>query len=284
MTFESHLKSTARLVQKSLRDWFPKGVPSRLSRAMRYSLFSSGKCLRPAIALAVSDALEGNRKNILPAACALEMIHTYSLIHDDLPAMDDDDMRRGKPSNHKAFDEATAILAGDALLTAAFEIIARETPDPRLASPLVRELAQAAGANGMVGGQSLDLSRNGRVEVIHEKKTAALICASARMGAIAAGAPAKQVNALGRYGRSIGLAFQIVDDILDRSATAHILGKTPGKDAQQGKKTFPARFGLPESKKRAFNQVQAARRAVRFLGERGSRLCHLADWIISRTH
>ncbi len=284
MTPASHLRSVSRLVQKSLREWFPKGVPSRLSRSMRYSLFSGGKALRPAIALAVCDALEGKRADILPAACALEMIHTYSLIHDDLPAMDDDDMRRGKPSNHRAFDEATAILAGDALLTEAFGLIVRETPDPRVASELVLELSEAAGARGMVGGQSLDLEKSGIVEAIHEKKTAALIRAAAKMGAIAAGASSKRVAALGRYGRAVGLAFQIADDILDRSSTAQVLGKTPGKDARQGKKTFPATFGLPESRKRAKLQVQAARRAVRFLGERGNRLCDLAEWIVSRKH
>ena len=284
MSLEAHLQSTAKLVHQSLRAWFPTGVPSRLSRSMRYSLFSKGKCLRPVLAITVSDAMGGKRKNILPAACALEMIHTYSLIHDDLPSMDDDDMRRGKPSNHRAFDEETAILAGDALQTAAFEILLEKTPDRKLAGDLALVLSKAAGAQGMVGGQILDLQKNARVEEIHEKKTGALLCAATKMGALAAGAKPAQQRALEKYGRSIGLAFQIMDDILDRSSTTQVLGKTPGKDAQQGKKTFPAKFGLPESRKRALNQIQAAKKAVRFLGERGSRLCDIADWIISRTH
>ncbi len=284
MSLEAHLQSTAKLVHQSLRAWFPTGVPSRLSRSMRYSLFSKGKCLRPVLAITVSDAMGGKRKNILPAACALEMIHTYSLIHDDLPSMDDDDMRRGKPSNHRAFDEETAILAGDALQTAAFEILLEKTPDRKLAGDLALVLSKAAGAQGMVGGQILDLQKNARVEEIHEKKTGALLCAATKMGALAAGAKPAQQRALEKYGRSIGLAFQIMDDILDRSSTTQVLGKTPGKDAQQGKKTFPAKFGLPESRKRALSQVQAAKKAVRFLGERGNRLCDIADWIISRTH
>ncbi|MDP6959232.1 MAG: polyprenyl synthetase family protein, partial [Planctomycetota bacterium] len=254
MSLDAHLKSTAKLVHKSLRAWFPTGIPSRLSRSMRYSLFSKGKCLRPILAITVSDAMGGKRRNILPAACALEMIHTYSLIHDDLPSMDDDDMRRGKPSNHRAFDEETAILAGDALQTAAFEILLERTPDRKLAGELALVLSKAAGAQGMVGGQILDLQKNARVEEIHEKKTGALLCAATKMGAVAAGAPATQIIALEKYGRSIGLAFQIVDDILDRSSTTQVLGKTPGKDDQQGKKTFPARFGLPESQKRALSQ------------------------------
>jgi geranylgeranyl pyrophosphate synthase len=198
--------------------------------------------------------------------------------------MDDDDMRRGKPSNHRAFDEETAILAGDALQTAAFEILLEKTPDRKLAGDLALVLSKAAGAQGMVGGQILDLQKNARVEEIHEKKTGALLCAATKMGALAAEATSTQQRALEKYGRSIGLAFQIVDDILDRSSTTQVLGKTPGKDDQQGKKTFPAKFGLPESRKRALSQVQAAKKAVRFLGERGSRLCDIADWIISRTH
>lgn len=248
---------------------------------MRYSLLDGGKRLRPLILLSVSDAHGGPRAHAMPAACAIEMIHTYSLIHDDLPAMDDDDFRRGKPSNHKAFDEATAILAGDGLLTAAFEVIARNTPPP-LAAKLVLELATAAGPIGMVGGQQLDLGTDGDVHEIHKRKTGALITAAARMGAVAAGA--KDLASITKYGRSLGLAFQIVDDILDVLGTARELGKTPGKDARQGKKTYPSLYGVEGSKRRAVHCVRAAHRAVAYLGERGQRLRDLADWVLSRTH
>jgi geranylgeranyl diphosphate synthase type II len=248
---------------------------------MRYSLFSRCKRLRPQLAIEVCRAFGGRLRDVLPAACALEMIHTYSLIHDDLPAMDDDDFRRGKPSNHKAFDEATAILAGDALQAAAFETIAKRSP-PKVAAALVRELASAAGAAGMVGGQQLDLALRADVREIHLRKTAALITAAARMGAIAAGA--RDLRAITRYGRSLGLAFQIVDDILDLSGTARELGKTPGKDARQGKKTYPAVYGLDSSRRRAESLVRDAVNAVGFLRERGKRLRDLAHRVLSRTH
>ncbi len=250
---------------------------------MRYSLLNGGKRMRPIIALTVCEALGGKGYDALPAACGLEMIHTYSLIHDDLPAMDDDDFRRGKPSNHKAFDEATAILAGDALQAAAYEVIARRTPDPALAARLVLELATAAGAVGMVGGQQLDLATTADVREIHERKTAALIAAAARMGAMAARASPTVLARLTRYGRALGLAFQIVDDILDVSGSARELGKTPGKDLQQGKKTYPAVFGLEESRGRAAALIREAHRAVDFLGEKGIRLRELADGVVSRT-
>jgi len=251
---------------------------------MRYSLLDGGKRLRPLIVLSVCDALGGRTTEAMPAACAVEMIHTYSLIHDDLPAMDDDDFRRGKRSNHRAFDEATAILAGDALQAAAFELIAKRTRDAAVAARLTFELASAAGAAGMCGGQQLDLAPKADVEEIHRRKTGALLTASARMGAIAAGAAPRTLTRITRYGRSLGLAFQIVDDILDVLGSARDLGKTPGKDARQGKRTYPARYGLEESRRRADSCVMDALRAVGFLGKRGAILKDLARWVSSRTH
>ncbi|MBI2901517.1 MAG: polyprenyl synthetase family protein [Planctomycetes bacterium] len=246
---------------------------------MRYSLLDGGKRLRPILAIRTCEAFGGAEAEAMPAACALEMIHTYSLIHDDLPAMDDDDFRRGKPSCHKAFDEATAILAGDALQAAAFEVLARRGSDPRL----VLELAAAAGAAGMCGGQQLDLATGADVREIHRRKTGALLTAAVRMGAIAAGAPDRALARVTRYGRAVGLAFQIVDDILDVSGSARDLGKTPGKDARQGKKTFPALYGMEGSRLRAEACVREAVTAVAFLGERGARLRELARWILSRS-
>ncbi len=255
---------------------------------MRYSVFGGGKRLRPALAIMTCDALRGMRANVLPSAAAIEMIHTYSLIHDDLPAMDDDDFRRGRPSCHKAFDEATAILAGDGLLTLAFETIATHTNDARLVGALVKELSIGAGHAGMVGGQQLDLAgskRSGPAELqaIHRRKTAALLTSSVRLGAIAARATPSQLASLTTYGRSLGLAFQIVDDILDETGTVVQLGKTPGKDARQGKATYPALYGIEESRQRAARLIDGARRALQFLGSRGAELDAIARFMSERT-
>jgi geranylgeranyl diphosphate synthase type II len=232
---------------------------------MRYTLLSAGKRIRPTLVLEVCRALGGDLRNALPAACAIEYVHTYSLIHDDLPAMDDDDFRRGKPSNHKRFGDATAILAGDALQTAAFEALAR-TPDRTLIAPMVEALARASGAAGMVGGQELDLAPRADLEEIHAKKTAALFRAAAHLGALAARSP--RSRDLARFGLHLGLAFQAVDDILDAS--------------ERGRRNYARVYGTEEARRRAAREVASAKAAIRFLGERGTRLNQIADFIVSR--
>ena len=242
----------------------PRGFGSRLHEAMRYSVLSGGKRLRPCLCLMVNRALGGSEADILPAASALEMIHTYSLIHDDLPCMDDDDFRRGRPSCHKAFDEATAVLAGDALLTLAFEATARLTPDPAMAGELVALLSEAAGPQGMVLGQMRDLESTRKkpdleqVRAIHETKTAAMIAAGFAMGAASARAPREVCDRIQEAGRWIGLAFQVVDDILDIESTSEELGKTAGKDEEDAKMTYPAAVGLDAARQAARDMTDRA--------------------------
>jgi geranylgeranyl diphosphate synthase type II len=258
----------SRPLEAALERFLPKrGVPSRLQAALRYTLFNAGKRIRPMLVLQVCKDLGGDLRNALPCACAIEFIHTYSLIHDDLPAMDDDDVRRGKPSSHKKFDEATAILAGDALLTAAFEAIAR-TPDQTLVGPMTLSLARGAGAAGMVGGQQIDLSPKADVHEIHQKKTAALFQASTHLGALAARSP-KAAN-LARYGLHLGLAFQAVDDILDAS--------------EEGRRNVARIYGLPKAHRLAAREVAAAKAAIGFMGVKGERLRQIADFVLDRKH
>jgi geranylgeranyl pyrophosphate synthase len=253
------MEENRRKVDAELEALLPPGhgFGGRLGEAMRYSIFSGGKRLRPFLCLAVCQGLDGNEAEAMPSACALEMIHTYSLIHDDLPAMDDDALRRGRPSCHKAFDEATAILAGDALLTLAFEVVARRTPSPDLVAPLTAALAQAAGPEGMVLGQMRDLETEGAdpelgmVEAIHETKTAAMLRGAFLMGAVAARADAGMQERMARAGDWIGRAFQVIDDILDIESSSEALGKTAGKDREAGKMTYPAAVGLEASKEAA---------------------------------
>ena len=244
-----------------------RGVPKRLQAAMRYTLFNAGKRLRPMLVMEVCKALGGDPKQAYPSACAVEYIHTYSLIHDDLPAMDDDDVRRGKPSSHKKFDEATAILAGDALQAAAFEAIAR-TPDTRLVAPMILALADGAGAVGMVGGQQIDLAPKAAVREIHTKKTAALFAASTRLGALAA--RKGHVDDLTRYGLHLGLAFQVVDDILDAS--------------EEGRRNYARIYGMTQARRQAAREVAAAKAAIRFLDRKGETLAQIADFVLSRKH
>lgn len=247
-----YLESIRRQVDAALDQVLPAenvGAP-RLAEAMRYSVFAGGKRLRPALALAACRAVGGEDVQALPFACALELVHTYSLIHDDLPAMDDDDLRRGKPTSHKVYGDAMAILAGDALHTAAFQVIALGVQDRPLCAELMALLANTAGFHGMVGGQVEDLAGDReapnaeRLRRIHMNKTAALIRASICGGALSAGASAEVVKALAAFGDRLGLAFQITDDILDETGTAESLGKTPGKDRQDGKLTYVALEGL----------------------------------------
>lgn len=265
----------------------PEGPTARLAEAMRYSVFAGGKRLRPMLVLLASDLCGGEQAFAVPPACAMELIHTYSLIHDDLPAMDDDDFRRGRPSSHRAFDEATAVLAGDALLTLAFEILAQSSAHGRTAA-LVAELARASGAAGMLGGQMADMVFEGAeptaeaVEFIHYHKTGALVSACLRLGAIAAGAAEATTARLGRFGRAVGLAFQIADDALDVEASSEQLGKSAGKDVARGKITYPAVFGLAESRRRADQLIEEALAELEPCGPEADLLRHLARYIVSR--
>lgn len=265
------------------------GVPDRLADAMRYSVFAGGKRLRPLLVLLANDACMGTIESALPAACAVEMVHTYSLIHDDLPAMDDDDLRRGMPTCHRQFDEATAILAGDALLTLAFEILTEIQP-AILAARCVRQLASAAGWAGMVGGQMDDLSAQEGPKTIdwlqslHSRKTGALLTSSLRMGGILAGANPAQLDALTTFGERVGLAFQIVDDLLDAEGSSERMGKQARKDNAAGKLTYPGLLGIEESRARARQLAQEARNGLALFGPAGHRLAVLADYVVERDH
>ncbi|HLH44704.1 MAG TPA: farnesyl diphosphate synthase [Bryobacteraceae bacterium] len=263
--------------------------PSVIHRAMRYSLFAGGKRIRPLLAIASAEAVFEPAAGIETAACSLELIHTYSLIHDDLPALDNDDLRRGRPTCHKVFGEAIAILAGDALLTLAFQVLSQLELDAERRVRLVRELAAASGTvGGMIGGQVNDLEGEGKaptprlLESIHHAKTGALLRASVRLGAIYAGADCEQLKALSEFGSHIGLAFQIVDDVLDVEQPSEALGKTAGKDARQQKITFPAVYGLERSREMAEQERLAAHLALAGLGVRAQRLKNLADLIVRR--
>jgi geranylgeranyl diphosphate synthase, type II len=279
--------------------------PPRVGEAMRYSVFAGGKRLRPTLALAAAESIalaNGSdaadvRALALPVACALELIHTYSLVHDDLPAMDDDTLRRGRPTSHVVFGEGQAILAGDALLTEAFALMAREPADPGDGSLAARKLrairivADAAGPCGMVGGQAIDLDAAGAgatldgnaLRAMHARKTGALIRASAAAGAVMAGASETQLGAIERFASELGLAFQIVDDILDVEGASHDLGKTAGKDAAAGKPTYPALYGLDASRRMAADCVQRALGALEPL-RLGGQLPAIASWVTSRSN
>ena len=269
----------------------PRQRPESLHRAMRHSVFAGGKRIRPTLCLEAAAAVRPEEaEQALDVGCALEMIHTYSLIHDDLPALDNDDVRRGQPTCHKAFGEATAILAGDALLTLAFEVLARYGPAAaERRAAILADVAQAAGTlNGMIGGQMVDLESERRpvdavtVEYIHRSKTGAMIRAAVRSGALAAGAPEDQLAALSEYGAQLGLAFQIVDDILDVEGSSQKLGKTAGKDAAQQKATYPAVHGLARSRELATTRIQKAVAAVEALGPQGRWLREIALYVGER--
>jgi geranylgeranyl diphosphate synthase type II len=293
MTLNEYLQEQCRLVESALNKWVPPETepPKNIHKAMRYSLFAGGKRIRPVLCMSAAHTVADVVEGLEDAACTLELIHTYSLIHDDLPALDNDDLRRGRPTCHKVFGEAMAILAGDSLLTLAFEVLAKVevlTPERRVA--LAAELATAAGTvRGMIGGQVHDIEGEGQaptpelLEAIHRAKTGALLRASVRMGAICAGACPEQYDALSRYGEHVGLAFQIVDDVLDVEQPSEALGKTAGKDAQQGKITFPAVYGLDRSKQMAEAELSYAHECLSMFGERAYWLHQLADLVINRT-
>jgi geranylgeranyl diphosphate synthase type II len=263
--------------------------PSRLAEAIRHSLLAPCKRLRPLLVLMSCQACGCDHRQALPAACAVEMIHTYSLIHDDLPAMDDDDLRRGRPSCHALFGEATAILAGDALLAQAFEVLASGTP-PAVAARCCAELARAAGPCNLVGGQEDDLKAEfaglgiEQLERIHRRKTGAMIRVSLRLGGIVAEADETRLKALDTYGERLGLAFQIVDDLLDLMGDEQSLGKRTGKDSNHGKLTFPAALGVEESRGRAGRLIDEAIAALAPLGSRAAGLVSLARYVIERNH
>lgn len=276
---------------KTFRDRLA-ATPPRLLDAMEYSLTAGGKRLRPALVMECWTACGGNqrpesRRSALAAAAAIELIHTFSLVHDDLPAMDDDDLRRGRPTNHKVFGEAMAILAGDAMVTLAFEVIAADA-DAVVIPALVRELASASGPEGMIGGQVLDIDGENislnldQLQRLHAMKTGALLTASCRLGAIAAGASPAALNAVSTYGKHLGLAFQIVDDLLDVTSTPEQLGKATKKDAGKGKNTYPSLLGVDASRHEAERQLAEALSAIESLGENAQLLRTLALFVVQR--
>ena len=292
MNLDSRLADYTRIVDRMLNQWLPKesAKPTTLHRAMRYSLFAGGKRLRPALCLAAAQACEIRRiADALPSACAVECVHTYSLIHDDLPCMDDDDLRRGRPTSHKVFGEGTAILAGDALLTAAFEILAKTKPTARYTvADFVSELARASGSRFLVGGQVADLEAEGKksntatLRFIHRGKTAAMIICSLKLGAMSANATPRALGILEEFGDHLGLAFQVIDDILDVTQSSEQLGKSAGKDAAAGKTTYPAVVGLKASKQEAARLTDKALATLSPLGERAGILRALAKKLLDR--
>jgi geranylgeranyl diphosphate synthase type II len=287
VSVEEYLKQASARTNAALEEYLPteQEAPPDLHKAVRYSIFAGGKRLRPALALASFEACNGQGDDILLAACALEMTHTFSLIHDDLPCMDNDDFRRGRPTNHKVFGEALAILAGDSLLVYAFELLAR-TGRPECVATLARGL----GTKGMLGGQVVDIQSEGKsvgletVNYIHRHKTAALIEASLVLGAQMADAGADVTAGIGAFGNNIGLAFQIVDDVLDLEQTTETLGKDAGSDLARGKATYPAVVGIAESKAAAKRLVEEAKAEIRKLPIQSGILELIADYIITRVH
>ncbi|MGH9559783.1 MAG: polyprenyl synthetase family protein [Bryobacteraceae bacterium] len=292
MTLDQYIAAQQKRVDQALDRWVPPETaePATIHRAMRYSLFAGGKRVRPLLAISAAEAVSDSPAGAESAASALELIHTYSLIHDDLPALDNDDLRRGRPTCHKVFGEAMAILAGDALLTLAFEVLSRlESIDAARKIHLAEELSRAAGTvGGMIGGQVNDIEGEGKrptallLESIHRAKTGALLRASVRMGAIYAGAAEDELAALSKYGEHIGLAFQIIDDVLDVEQSSEALGKTAGKDQAQRKITFPAVYGVERSREMAEQERLAAHVALRPFDDRADRLRQIADFIVLR--
>lgn len=294
MDLKGYLQERREIIDQILERLVPGqgDYPERLHEAMGYSVFAGGKRLRPILALAACEIVSGEWEKAVISGCALEMIHTYSLIHDDLPAMDDDDMRRGVATSHKVFGEAMAILAGDALLTHAFDVLSGEQdgslPD-RVRLEIIQEIAAAAGSRGMVGGQAVDIISEGEkvvdqptLEYIHTHKTGAMIRSAVRVGAIAGGATASQLRALTRYGDRIGLAFQITDDILDLMGDEKALGKKVGSDLARQKKTYPALLGIPESRERAQVLASAAVEALDQFEARREPLRAIANYVVER--
>lgn len=293
---ESYLAERRERVDRALNVFFPasSGLQKTVVEAARYSLFAGGKRLRPILCLAAAEVTGGTADDAMPAACALEMIHTYSLIHDDLPAMDNDDFRRGKPTNHKVYGEAVAILAGDTLLTEAFGLVADPNlgnngnlpPEKRL--QVIHILVKAAGHRGMIGGQVIDLEGETRemdfptVKYMHIRKTGALISASLEIGGLLGGGEATDLQRLVRYGKHLGLAFQITDDLLDVEGDAVLMGKNPGSDVARNKKTYPALLGITRSREAAKEHVNQAVEALRTFDRRAEPLRAIARYLLER--
>lgn len=298
MEIQNYLNEQKERVETALRHYIPAPLEpfSRHIESMRYSLFAGGKRIRPILCLAAAETVRSRTEigdALLPVACALECIHTYSLIHDDLPAMDNDELRRGKPTNHVLYGEAEAILAGDGLLTLAFELITTDNSRGLRAKQrlsIARVVARAAGSLGMVGGQFLDIVNENSdypfevLQTIHRSKTGALITASVQAGAIGAEASAEQTEALFVYGNEIGLAFQIVDDLLNATATTEQLGKKAGSDKTLGKATYPGYFGIDETRRKAQQATARAKEALSTFGEKADPLRSLAEYLYRRTH
>lgn len=288
---KDYLASRTAAVNKALLRFLPRvsAKPATIHKAMHYSLFAGGKRMRPALCLAAAAACGGDEAEALPLACAVECIHTYSLIHDDLPAIDNDDYRRGKLTNHKVFGEGIAILAGDALLTQAFEIAAKCRAWPRYPhQQIILELAQAAGSRQLIAGQVADLEAEGKtipaaqLKYIHERKTSALLCCAARLGGMSANCAPNQLQALTKFGYNVGLAFQVIDDILDITQTSEQLGKTAGKDTAAQKATYPAIVGLEKSRQIAQRLTEQAFAALKIFRGQAVALEALAQYLLQR--
>ena len=293
MDLPEYLRARRAEVDRALDRFLPsaKTRPATIHQAMRYSLFAGGKRLRPILCLAAAEACGAPAKVALPLACAVECIHTYSLVHDDLPSMDNDDFRRGRPTCHKAFGEGIAVLAGDALLTIAFEIATTAEPTRRYSlREIIRELATGAGSRKLIAGQVADLEGEGKpatraqLRYIHENKTAALLTTTVRLGAMSATATAPQLEAITKFGRSLGLAFQVIDDILDVTQTSEKLGKSAGKDVAAQKATYPAVIGLKKSRLEARRLTSQAHDALAHFGKKADPLRALANHLLERDY
>lgn len=293
MDLKEYLADRATEVDAALDAFLPKEKekPATIHKAMRYSVFAGGKRLRPILCLAAAEACGGDPESALPPACAVEILHTYSLVHDDLPCMDDDDLRRGRPTCHKVYGEGMAVLTGDALLTEAFLIVSQTPAAKRYpAASFVMELALTGGSTKLIGGQVMDLEGEGqkltkaKLVKIHEAKTAALLTTSIRLGAMSANATDKQLEALTVFGHALGLAFQVIDDILDVTASTEVLGKTAGKDEAVDKATYPAILGLEKSRKEAAKLTKQAMDALQPLGKKAQRLREIADYLLKREY
>jgi geranylgeranyl diphosphate synthase type II len=293
MDLKFYLKQRAAEVDAALDGFLPKAKerPATIHAAMRYCVFSGGKRLRPVLCLAAAEACGGDVFNALAPACAVELMHTYSLVHDDLPAMDDDDLRRGRPTCHKVYGEGMAVLCGDALLTESFVVLAKTKPTRRYgACDFISELAETGGSRKLIGGQVMDLEGEGKKLTkrdlirIHEAKTAALLTSSLRLGAMTANASPAKLEALSIFGHALGLAFQVIDDILDVTQSTEVLGKTAGKDQAAEKSTYPAILGLAASRKEAARLTHAAMVALKPLGAKAARLEEIANHLLQREY
>ena len=293
MDLKRYLATKAAEVDAAMDAFLPKASerPATIHAAMRYAVFAGGKRLRPVLCLAAAEACGGEVSNALAPACALELMHTYSLVHDDLPAMDDDDLRRGRPTCHKVYGEGMAVLCGDALLTEAFIVLAKTPAAKRYGTrDYIAELAETGGSRKLIGGQVMDLEGEGKkltkrdLVRIHEAKTAALLTSSLRLGAMTANATPAKLEALTSFGYNLGLAFQVIDDILDVTQSTEVLGKTAGKDQAVEKATYPAIIGLDASRKEAAKLTKAAMAALKPLGKKAARLEEIAAYLLKREY